>query len=37
LFFKKAYVPAYEPLETSKIKKCGKVIAETKELIRIRK
>jgi hypothetical protein len=25
----------YEPLEISKCKKCGKVIAEPKELIRI--
>jgi len=27
----------YEPLETTKCKKCGKVIAEPKELIRIKK
>jgi len=27
----------YEPLETSKCEKCGKIIAEPKELIRIRK
>jgi len=27
----------YEPLETSKCKKCGKIIAEPKELIRIKK
>jgi hypothetical protein len=25
----------YEPLETSKCEKCGKIIAEPKELIRI--
>jgi len=28
-------IPMYEPLETSKCEKCGKVIAEPKELIRI--
>jgi len=28
-------IPMYEPLQTSKCEKCGKVIAETKELIRI--
>jgi len=33
----KAYIPMYQPLETSKCKKCGKVIAEPKELIKIRK
>jgi hypothetical protein len=26
----------YEPLETSKCEKCGKIIAEPKELIRIK-
>jgi hypothetical protein len=31
----KAYIPMYEPLEVVKCEKCGKVIAETKELIRI--
>ena len=31
----KAYIPMYKPLEVSKCKKCGKVIAEPKELIRI--
>ena len=31
----KAYIPMYEPLEVAKCKKCGKVIAEPKELIRI--
>jgi len=29
-------IPMYEPLEVVKCKKCGKVIAEPKELIRIR-
>ena len=33
----RALVPMYEPLRTSKCKKCGKVIAEPKELIRILK
>jgi len=33
----KVMIPMYEPLETSKCKKCGKIIAEPKELIRIRK
>jgi len=31
----KVFIPMYEPLEVSKCKKCGKVIAEPKELIRI--
>jgi len=31
----KVLIPMYEPLETSKCKKCGKIIAEPKELIRI--
>jgi uncharacterized Zn finger protein len=31
----KAYIPVYEPLEISKCKKCGKVIAEPNELIKI--
>jgi len=30
-------IPMYEPLKISKCKKCGKVIAEPKELIRITK
>ena len=30
-------IPMYEPLEVVKCEKCGKVIAEPKELIRIRK
>jgi hypothetical protein len=29
-------IPMYEPLEVSKCEKCGKVMAEPKELIRIR-
>ena len=33
----KAYVPMYEPLEVTKCEKCGKIIAEPKELIRIQK
>jgi len=32
----KVLIPMYEPLETSKCKQCGKLIAEPKELIRIR-
>jgi len=31
----KAYIPMYEPLEVTRCKKCGKIIAEPKELIRI--
>lgn len=31
----KAYVRVYEPLEVVKCKKCGEVIAEPEELIRI--
>jgi len=31
----KALIPMYEILKTETCKKCGKVIAETKELIRI--
>ena len=31
----KILVPMYDPLEVVKCKKCGKVIAEPKELIRI--
>jgi len=30
-----AFIPMYEPLEVTKCKKCGKVIAQPKELIRI--
>jgi len=33
----KAYVPLYEPMQVVKCKRCGKIIAETKELIKIRK
>jgi phage FluMu protein Com len=33
----KAYVVMYEPMQVVKCKKCGKIIAETKELIKIRK
>jgi hypothetical protein len=31
----KAYIPMYAPLKTEKCKKCGKIIAEPKELIKI--
>jgi len=31
----KVLIPIFEPLEISKCKKCGKIIAEPKELIRI--
>jgi len=31
----KVMIPMYEPLQISKCEKCGKVIAEPKELIRI--
>ena len=31
----KAFIPMYEPLEVSKCEKCGNVIAEPRELIRI--
>ena len=31
----KVLVPMYEPLEVAKCEKCGKVIAEPKELIRV--
>jgi hypothetical protein len=33
----KIIVPMYEPLQVSKCKKCRKVLAEPKELIRIKK
>jgi len=33
----KVLIPMYEPLELTKCKKCGKIIAEPKELIRIQK
>ena len=32
----KVVIPMYEPLEVVKCKKCGKVIAQPKELIRVR-
>jgi hypothetical protein len=31
----KVMIPMYEPLETVKCKKCSKIIAEPKELIKI--
>ena len=31
----KVLIPMYEPLEVSKCKKCGKIIAKPKELVRI--
>ena len=31
----KVLIPMYKPLQVSKCKKCGKVIAEPKELIRV--
>ena len=31
----KAFIPMYEPLKTEICKKCGHIIAEPKELIRI--
>ncbi|MEM3551715.1 MAG: hypothetical protein QXK47_03585 [Candidatus Bathyarchaeia archaeon] len=31
----KVIIPMYEPLEVSKCKNCGQIIAEPKELIRI--
>ena len=33
----KVMVPMYEPLEVTRCEKCGKVIAEPKELIKIQK
>jgi len=33
----KVLIPMYEPLEVTRCKKCGKVIAEPRELIRIKK
>jgi hypothetical protein len=29
------FIPMYEPLEVTKCKKCGKVLAEPKEFVRI--
>jgi hypothetical protein len=31
----KVFIPMYKPLKTERCEKCGKVIAEPKELIRI--
>ena len=31
----KAFIPMYQPLEVTMCERCGKVIAEPKELIRI--
>jgi uncharacterized Zn finger protein len=31
----KAYIPMYDPLEVVRCKKCGRVLAEPKTLIRI--
>ena len=31
----KAYIPMYKPLEVTRCRKCGKVVAEPDELIRI--
>jgi formylmethanofuran dehydrogenase subunit E len=31
----KVFIPMYEPLQVSKCEKCGKTIAQPKELIRI--
>ena len=33
----KVLIPVYKPLQVSKCEKCGKVIAEPEELIRIQK
>ena len=33
----KVMIPMYEPLEVSKCEKCGKIIAQPKELIRVEK
>ena len=33
----KVMIPMYEPLEVSKCEKCGKMIAQPRELIKIRK
>jgi len=33
----KVFIPMYEPLEVSNCEKCGNIIAEPKELIRIQK
>jgi len=31
----RVFIPIYEPLQVSKCEKCGKIIAQPKELIRI--
>jgi len=31
----RAFIPMYQPLEVVKCKKCGEIIAEPKEIIRI--
>lgn len=33
----KILIPMYEPLELTRCRKCGEIVAEPKELIRIRK
>jgi len=33
----KVFIPMYEPLQVSKCEKCGKIIAQPKELVRIAK
>ena len=33
----KFFIPMYEPLEVTKCKRCGNIVAEPKELIRIGK
>ena len=33
----KTFIPMYEPLEVSKCERCGKVIADPKELIKIQR
>jgi len=33
----KVFIPLYEPIEVVKCKKCGRIIAQPKELIRIEK
>jgi len=31
----RVFIPMYEPLQVSKCEKCGKIIAQPKELIRV--
>jgi len=33
----KAYIPMYNPIQVSTCEKCGKIIAQPKELVRIMK